>query len=275
MKNILKIFTKSIAVIAVMCFLIGVIVGGIEKIIGKFEVGILQNGRKNTHIPYGLYEKYFKRPFDLSLSLLAIFFLWPGLIILSILVKVKLGSPVIFKQVRPGLNEKKFTLHKYRTMLDARDENGNLKPDEERMTEFGKKLRSSSLDELPELFDILLGNLSIVGPRPQLVRDMVFMTDEQRKRHEVMPGLTGLAQVNGRNELSWEEKINKDLEYIQKITFWGDVKIIKQTIRKVLAKDGINEYGHATALDYGDYLLKNGSISHVEYEKLQEKAVNT
>lgn len=274
MKRVLKLFIKTIAIIFTICFSLGFIVGAIEKIIGKYKAGILQNNKINTHIYYGPYEQYFKRPLDFSLSLLAIIFLWPILIIIGLLVKKKLGSPILFKQERPGLNEKLFILHKYRTMSDERDTNGNLKTDSERMTSFGKKLRRSSLDELPELFDILLGNLSIVGPRPQLIQDMVFMSDEHRKRHEVMPGLTGLAQVNGRNGISWEEKLNIDLEYSQKITFWGDMKIILQTIMKVLTQEGINEAGQVTALDYGDYLLRSGTISHIEYEKLQEKAKN-
>ena len=154
-----------------------------------------------------MYRKYIKRMLDFLLSLMAIIILSPVLIVVAILVRTKLGSPVIFKQKRPGLNEKIFTLYKFRTMTDERDEKGNLLPDDIRLTRFGKLLRSTSLDELPELFNILKGDMTIVGPRPQLVRDMVFMTDTQRKRHSVRQGLTGLAQINGRNNLSWEEKI--------------------------------------------------------------------
>ena len=152
----------------------------------------------------GIYRKYFKRPMDIILSLIALIVLSPILLIVALLVRIKLGSPVIFKQQRPGLNEKIFTMYKFRTMTDERDENGELLSDSIRLTKFGRLLRASSLDELPELFNILKGDMSIVGPRPQLVRDMVFMTKEQRQRHSVLPGLTGWAQVNGRNDVSWE-----------------------------------------------------------------------
>lgn len=253
-------------------FILGFVINAIEKYKGKFKAGTLKNGKKNIHIPYGPYEKYMKRPLDFSLSLLAIFFLWPLMIGIGILVKIKLGSPVIFRQERPGLNEKIFILHKYRTMNEKHYSNGNLKPDSERLTNFGKKLRSSSLDELPELFDILIGNLSIVGPRPQLVRDMVFMSDEHRRRHEIIPGLTGLAQVSGRNRISWEEKLDRDIEYSDKITFLGDLKIVLETIGKVFVKDGICEEGQETALDYGDYLLQNKRIDSKRYIELQTKA---
>lgn len=154
-----------------------------------------------------MYRKYFKRLFEVICSLLALIVLTPLLLVTAILVRIKLGSPVIFKQKRPGLHEKIFTLYKFRTMTDQKDEQGNLLPDEVRLTKFGKMLRSTSLDELPELWNILKGDMSIVGPRPQLIKDMVFMTDEQRKRHTVRPGLTGLAQVNGRNAITWEAKL--------------------------------------------------------------------
>ena len=163
----------------------------------------------------GIYERYIKRILDFTLSLIALICLSPILLITAILVRAKLGSPIIFKQQRPGKDEKIFTLYKFRTMTDEKDENGNFLPDSERLTKFGKILRSTSLDELPELINILKGDMSIVGPRPQLIRDMLFMTDEQRKRHTVRQGLTGLAQVNGRNNITWEEKINYDLEYIE------------------------------------------------------------
>ena len=153
-----------------------------------------------------VYERYIKRVLDLIWAILAIVVFWWLYIIIAILVKIKLGSPVIFKQQRPGLNEKVFSLYKFRTMTDERDENGNLMPDEVRLTKFGKWLRSTSLDELPEVFNIINGDMSVIGPRPQLVRDMVFMTEEQRERHSVRPGLSGLAQVNGRNSISWENK---------------------------------------------------------------------
>ncbi len=194
----------------------------------------------------GFYERYIKRPQDFMCAFLALIVLSPVLLITGVLVRVKLGSPVIFKQKRPGKDEKIFTLYKFRTMTDGKDKNGNLLSDEERLTSFGKKLRATSLDELPELFNILKGDMAVVGPRPQLVRDMVFMTEEQRKRHSVRPGLTGLAQVNGRNAIDWEKKLAYDQEYIKKITFLGDVKIIWKTVQKALLRqEGITEDGMA------------------------------
>lgn len=220
-----------------------------------------------------LYRDYIKRFLDIVLSAGAIIVLSPVMAVTAVLVWVKLGSPVIFKQKRPGKDERIFEMYKFRSMTDARDENGELLPDEVRLTSFGKKLRASSLDELPELFNILKGDMSVVGPRPQLVRDMVFMTAEQRKRHSVRPGLTGLAQVNGRNAIDWEKKLAYDLEYIKRITFSGDMKIIWQTARKaLLSQDGITEEGMATAEDYGDYLLRSGKVNSDIYEKKQLEA---
>ncbi len=214
-----------------------------------------------------MYRKYIKRMLDFILSLLAIIILSPVLLITALLVKIKLGSPVIFKQQRPGKNEKIFTLYKFRTMTDKKDEKGNLLPDEQRLTRFGKILRSTSLDELPELLNILKGDMAIVGPRPQLIKDMIFMTTEQRKRHTVRQGLTGLAQVNGRNNLTWEEKINYDLKYINKITFFEDCKIILKTIIKVFKREDIETEGMETAEDLCDYLLRTNKISEEEYDK--------
>ncbi len=214
-----------------------------------------------------MYRKYIKRMLDFILSLLAIIILSPVLLITALLVKIKLGSPVIFKQQRPGKNEKIFTLYKFRTMTDKKDEKGNLLPDEQRLTRFGKILRSTSLDELPELLNILKGDMAIVGPRPQLIKDMIFMTTEQRKRHTVRQGLTGLAQVNGRNNLTWEEKINYDLKYIDKITFFEDCKIILKTIIKVFKREDIETEGMETAEDLCDYLLRTNKISEEEYDK--------
>ncbi len=221
----------------------------------------------------GIYEKYVKRVIDIVCALAAIIvFSWLYLIV-AILVKIKLGSPVLFKQPRPGKNEKVFNMYKFRTMTDEKDENGNLLPDEIRLTQFGKWLRSTSLDELPEAFNILNGSMSVIGPRPQLVRDMVFMTPEQRKRHTVKPGLSGLAQVNGRNAIGWEKKLNYDLEYIKKISFLGDVKIIFQTVEKAFLKqEGITEVDMATAEDLGDYLLRTGKVTKEEYDKKQVEA---
>ena len=214
-----------------------------------------------------IYEKYIKRILDFTLSLIALICLSPVLLIVSILVRTKLGSPIIFKQQRPGKNEKIFTLYKFRTMTDEKDENGKLLPDSQRLTKFGKFLRSTSLDELPELINIIKGDMAIVGPRPQLIRDMLFMNNEQRKRHTVRQGLTGLAQVNGRNNISWEEKLNYDLEYIKKITFFTDMKIILKTVLKVFKKDDINTEGMDTAEDLCDYLLRTKQILEEEYKK--------
>lgn len=220
----------------------------------------------------GLYTKFFKRPMDFILSLIAIIVLSPVLLITALLVRAKLGSPVIFKQKRPGLSGMIFTLCKFRTMTDERDESGNLQPDKIRLTRFGKILRSTSLDELPELFNILRGEMSVIGPRPQLVKDMVFFNKEQMKRQSVVPGLSGLAQVNGRNCISWEDKFNYDLQYIENITFLGDWKIILQTIINVFKKKGIHSEGMATAEDFGDYLLREQRVSEDEYCVAVEKS---
>lgn len=187
----------------------------------------------------GFYEKYIKRLLDIVLSSAVLVILSPVLLITAVLVRIKLGSPVIFTQERPGKDEKVFKLHKFRSMTDARDENGNLLPDKERLTGFGKKLRSLSIDELPELWDIFRGKMSIVGPRPLLVKYLPYYTDEERHRHDVRPGLTGLAQVNGRNGLSWEQKFKYDLEYVQHISFCEDIKIMFSTVGKVLNKSGV------------------------------------
>lgn len=219
-----------------------------------------------------MYAKYVKRVLDFLCSLVALVILSPIFLIVAILVRVKLGKPVIFKQERPGKNEKIFTLYKFRTMTDEKDEEGKLLPDEQRLTKFGKILRSTSLDELPELFNILKGDMSIVGPRPQLVKDMVFMTEEQRKRHSVRQGLTGLAQISGRNNISWEEKINYDLQYIEHITFIDDCKIILKTVKKVLKKENIETEGMETAEDLCDYLLRTGKITKEEYINKNKEA---
>jgi len=214
-----------------------------------------------------MYRKYFKRVFDFVCSLLALIVLSPVLLITALLVRIKLGTPVIFKQKRPGLNEKIFTLYKFRTMTDQKDEQGNLLPDEVRLTKFGKMLRSTSLDELPELWNILKGDMSVVGPRPQLIKDMVFMTDEQRKRHTVRPGLTGLAQVNGRNAITWEAKLQYDLDYLKRINFLRDIALIFKTLLKTVKRDGISQEGMDTGMDLGEYLLQNKQLSIEEYLK--------
>ncbi|CDC06862.1 uDP-galactose phosphate transferase [Clostridium sp. CAG:343] len=193
-----------------------------------------------------MYKNYIKRFLDFTLSLLALILLSPVMLIIAILVRIKLGTPVIFKQQRPGKNEKIFTLYKFRTMTDKKDENGNLLPDSERLNKFGKLLRSTSLDELPELVNIIKGDMAIVGPRPLLVGYLPLYNEEQKHRHDVRPGLTGLAQVNGRNSISWEEKFKDDLKYVNKITFIGDTKIILKTVGKVFKREGISQENSAT-----------------------------
>lgn len=187
-----------------------------------------------------MYAKYVKRMIDVVLSVIALLVLSPLFGMLAIMVKVKLGSPVIFCQPRPGKDGKIFNLYKYRTMNDKRDDRGELLPDEERMTAFGEKLRSSSLDELPELLNIIKGDMSIVGPRPLLVQYLPLYNEKQRHRHDVRPGITGLAQVNGRNSLSWTEKFDLDVEYVKSISFMTDVKIVLKTVKTVLSKQGIS-----------------------------------
>lgn len=223
-----------------------------------------------------LYERYIKRLLDIICALAALIVFGWLYIIVAILVRVKLGSPVLFTQPRPGKNEKIFKLYKFRTMTDARDENGKLLPDDVRLTKFGKALRSTSLDELPEAFNILKGDMSVIGPRPQLVRDMVFMTPEQRLRHTVRPGLSGLAQTRGRNALSWDGKLETDLEYIQHVTFLGDLKIIFDTVKQVFFRQKGLENSDVDEVeitdDFGDYLLKAGRVDREEYERKQVEA---
>lgn len=228
----------------------------------------------------GFYEKYIKRILDILCALLAIIvFCWLYLIIAA-LVRLRLGKPVIFKQARPGMIDKKtgkekiFYLYKFRTMTEAVDKNGKLLADSKRLGKFGKILRATSLDEIPEAFNILKGDMSVIGPRPQLVRDMVFMSDEQRMRHTAKPGLSGLAQVNGRNAVTWEEKIDWDLKYIEKVTFWEDVKLVFETVRQAFVDIKKEETKSQVdlALDYGDALLRDGRIEQAEYDRLQEYA---
>lgn len=227
-----------------------------------------------------IYVKYVKRLLDIICALLAIICFFWVYVILAILVRVKLGSPVLFTQPRPGKKgkdgvEKIFKLYKFRTMTDERDEKGELLPDEVRLTKFGKWLRSTSLDELPEAFNILLGDMSVIGPRPQLVRDMVFMSKDQRRRHDVRPGLSGLAQTRGRNALSWDGKLETDLEYIGNVTFLGDVKIIVDTVKQVFfGERGIEGDVDEVDItdDFGDYLLKMGRVGEDEYKEKMEEA---
>ena len=187
-----------------------------------------------------IYQKYIKRILDITLSGAAIIVLSPVMGVTAILVKKKLGSPVIFKQKRPGKDEKIFTMYKFRTMTDERDEKGELLPDSIRVTKFGKMLRSTSLDELPELFNIFKGDMSVVGPRPLLVQYLPLYNEKQKRRHEVRPGLSGLAQVNGRNAITWDEKFNYDVEYVEKVSFALDVRIVLRTIVKAFRQEDIN-----------------------------------
>lgn len=213
----------------------------------------------------GFYEKFVKRPQDLILALLALIILSPVILILALTVRIKLGSPVLFKQERPGLNGKIFRLFKFRTMSDEKDENGNLLPDELRLGKFGKTLRSTSLDELPSLINILKGDISIVGPRPLLVRYLPRYNEHQARRHEVRPGFTGYAQVNGRNAITWEQKFDYDVEYVDNVTFIGDWKIIFKTISTVLKRDGITSETSATMEEFmgseKKYPIENSEIN--------------
>ena len=211
-----------------------------------------------THKPFGPYERYFKRPQDFLCALLATIVLSPVLLITAILVKVKLGSPVLFTQERPGKDGKIFKLYKFRTMTDQTDENGNPLPDEIRLTSFGKKLRAASLDELPELLNIIKGDMAVVGPRPLLVKYLPWYTEEQRKRHDVRPGLTGYAQAHGRNTVDWDDKFAMDVEYANNITFKGDCRIILDTVKAVLKHEGISSGTSATMEDFVDYCIEKG-----------------
>lgn len=198
----------------------------------------------------GIYERYIKRILDIILSLIILIFFWWLILIIAILVKIKLGSPVIFKQPRPGKDEKIFNMYKFRTMTDERDHNGELLPDEKRLTGFGRFLRKTSCDELLEIFNILKGDMSFIGPRPLLVRYLDRYSEEQHHRHDVRPGLTGYAQVHGRNAISWEEKFALDLEYVKNITFLGDVKIFIETLKVVLKREGISSATSATMEEF-------------------------
>jgi len=213
------------------------------------------------------YYPFFKRVCDIICALAVFIFLWPLYLVMAILVKSKLGSPIYFKQARPGKDGKLFTMYKFRSMSNKKDENGNLLPDGERLTKFGKWLRKTSLDEMPEAINILKGDMSVIGPRPFLVKDYVFFDEETMKRQSVKPGLSGLAQVNGRNGISWEDKFKYDLQYIRKMSFWKDLKIVfKSIFKSFVKKENINREGFDTDEDYGDYLLRTDKISKQEYE---------
>ena len=239
------------------------------------------NNAIEMHRKRGFYEKYIKRILDILCALAAIVVFSWLYIIVAVLVRIKLGSPVIFKQPRPGLidpktgQERIFDMYKFRSMTNEKDKDGNLLPDEQRLTRFGKLLRGSSMDELPEAFNILKGDMSVIGPRPQLVRDMVFMTDEQRMRHTARPGLSGLAQANGRNAISWEKKFEMDIKYIQKIKLMEDIKILIKTIKKVfMHKEKNSEHDLEVEIvqDYGDYLLSMKKIDEIYYKEKMNQA---
>ena len=228
---------------------------------------------EEVNVSNGIYAKYIKRAMDFFLSFCAITVLSPLLIILTVVGAIAMKGNPFFTQLRPGKNEKIFKLIKFRTMTCEKDKDGNLLPDDKRLTKYGKFLRSTSLDELPELLNILIGNMSVIGPRPQLVRDMVFMTKRQRMRHRVRPGLSGLAQISGRNAINWENKLEYDTEYIQNITFLGDWKIIFLTIKKVFERADISTEGMETAEDLGDYLLEKGVVDRESYDEKQVDAL--
>lgn len=238
---------------------------------------IKSGDRMNFYRRQTFYEKYAKRLFDIICSMITIIVFGWLYIIIALAVRWRMGSPVIFKQARPGHidsrtgKEKIFYLYKFRTMTNAKDKDGNLLPDNERLTRFGIWLRRSSMDEIPEAFNILKGDMSVIGPRPQLVRDLVFMSDEQRMRHTAKPGLSGLAQVMGRNSISWEEKLDWDIIYIEDINFWNDLKILWLTIKKVFTHGESSAELDVTD-DFGDYLLKAGKVSQEKYDTLQAYA---
>ncbi len=212
------------------------------------------------HKPYGPYEHFIKRPLDCFLAMCALFVLSPIIGITALLVRIKLGSPVFFLQERTGKNEKIFKIYKFRTMTDEKDESGELLSDEVRLTNFGKILRSTSLDELPELINIIKGDMSVVGPRPLLKKYLPWYSEEEHKRHNIRPGLTGYAQIHGRNTVNWDEKFEMDLKYMSHITFVGDVKIILETMGKVFRREGISSETSSTMGDFRDYCISNGRV---------------
>lgn len=214
----------------------------------------------NTHKPYGPYERFFKRPMDCFLAVCALVVLSPIMLVLAILVRIKLGAPVLFRQERPGKDEKIFKLCKFRTMTDNRDAEGNLLPDAERLTPFGRKLRATSLDELPELFNIAKGDMAIIGPRPLLVRYLPYYTETEKHRHDVRPGLSGLAQVSGRNLVKWDQRLAYDVRYVDRITFAGDARIVIQTVWKVFRKEDVAADPESVDEGYLDEIRRDRTI---------------
>lgn len=266
-KKIVKII-KVITVISVVAGAIAFIFERIDEIKAK-----KRKVKKMSELRHkGFYERFIKRPLDATLAMGGIIVLSPLYLIIALLVRKNLGSPVIFTQPRPGKDEEVFNLYKFRSMTDEKDADGKLLPDSERLPKFGRILRSTSLDELPELFNILKGEMALIGPRPQLVKDMVFMDDEQRKRHSVRAGLTGLAQVSGRNAITWEKKLKIDIEYVKNLSLKNDFNIFLKTIKGVLCQEDISEEGIDTATDYGDYLLNTNQITEDCYRQGQMEA---
>ena len=222
------------------------------------------------HKPYGIYEKYIKRILDIVCSLIGIVLFWWLFLIVAILVKIKLGSPIIFMQPRPGKNVKIFNLYKFRTMTDSRNEKGELLPDNQRLTPFGKLLRSPSLDELPEIFCILFGTMSLIGPRPLAVEYLPYYNENEIHRHDVRPGLTGLAQVMGRNVINWDERFAYDIQYVNNISFLNDLKIIFLTIKTVIKRDGIEDCGNFTLQDFDVYRKNQSNNGGINGNNLQD-----
>ncbi len=237
---------KKLLKVAGIIVAIATIVAFIAFVLDQIE----QFKNKSVHKFKGVYEKYVKRPLDAFLATGALIVFSPIMLVVAILVRTKLGSPVLFTQERPGKDEKIFKLYKFRTMTDERDENGELLPDDVRLTKFGKMLRATSLDELPELINIVKGDMAVVGPRPLLVRYLDRYNEHQKRRHEVRTGFTGLAQVSGRNAISWEEKFDYDVQYVDNVTFKGDAQIILDTVKVVLKKDGVNSETSATMEEF-------------------------
>ena len=231
----------------ILWIILGIVI--IAAIVGVIA-GLADIGKKSNHKPYGAYEHYIKRPLDAFLATGALIVLSPLMLITAVFVRIKLGSPVLFTQDRPGKDGKIFKLYKFRSMTDARGKDGELLPDEQRLTKFGKTLRSTSLDELPELLNIIKGDMAVVGPRPLLVRYLPRYNDHQARRHEVRPGFTGLAQVHGRNAITWEEKFDWDVKYVDHITFLGDCRIILDTVRTVLKSEGITGDNSVTMTEF-------------------------
>lgn len=247
--NEVKKLIKTLAVITAVITAFAAVTAGIAFIEERIEE-IKNKGKELRHKPYGIYERFIKRPLDCFLSTGALIVLSPVLAVTALLVRTKLGSPVLFTQDRPGRNEKIFKLYKFRTMTDERDENGELLPDDVRLTKFGKALRATSLDELPELFNIIKGDMAVVGPRPLLVKYLPRYNEHQSKRHDIRPGFTGLAQVHGRNAISWEEKFDWDVQYVDNVSFASDAKIILDTVKTVVKSEGITSETSVTMEEF-------------------------